>query len=78
MGIALQEVVAITNPRRHLDSEPALDRFFDFHLAGVQARLEAQTARALERQKTAWRDALHREALLEDKDFEQAEQAGQD
>jgi hypothetical protein len=48
-----------------------MDRFFDYHLAGVQARLEAQTTRALERQRSAWRDTLRRQAVLDDKDFDQ-------
>lgn len=48
---------------------PSGDRFFDNHLAGVRARLEAQTKKALQRQHDAWRDTLHREAYLDGKDF---------
>jgi hypothetical protein len=57
--------------KRDVDFQPAIERFFDYHLAGVKARLEAQTTRALERQQVAWRETLHREALLEEKDFDQ-------
>ena len=63
--------VATPPHRRHVDLEPVIDRFFDYHLAGVQARLEAQTTRALERQRSAWRETLRREAVLDDKDFDQ-------
>jgi hypothetical protein len=58
--------------KNNADHQPATDRFFDRHLAGVRARLEAQTQKALLRQRDAWRDTLHREALLEDKDFKAA------
>lgn len=47
------------------------DRFFEDHLARVRARLEVQTRKAMARQRSAWREMLHREALLEGKDFEQ-------
>lgn len=58
----------------HPNRTPATDRFFEDHLAGVRARLEAHTKRALARQRTAWRDMLHREALLEGRDFAQTDQ----
>jgi hypothetical protein len=52
------------------DQAASLDRFFEHHLRTVAARLERQTEKALERQRAAWRDALHREAVLEGKDGE--------
>ena len=58
--------------RYRVDPTPVNDRFFENHLAGVRARLEVQTRMALERQRTAWRDMLHRQALLEGKDFAQS------
>ena len=63
----------ITSRRRDADPRPTTDRFFDLHLAGVRARLDAQTRKALERQHEAWRERLHREALLDGKDFKPAD-----
>ena len=34
------------------------------------ARLERHTDEALKRQRNAWRDALHRQAVLDEKDVE--------
>lgn len=44
-----------------------VERFFAFHLQTVKARLEKNTERAIERQKAGWREAVRREALLEEK-----------
>ena len=44
-----------------------VEKFFDYHLRAVAARLEKNTERALERQRAAMRDAMHREALLDEK-----------
>ena len=44
-----------------------VERFFAFHLQTVKARLERNTERAIERQKAEWREAVRREALLEEK-----------
>jgi hypothetical protein len=64
--------VTLFNARHHVNAA-ATERFFDLHLAGVRARLEIQTTRALERQRSAWRETLHREALLEDEDFDRTD-----
>ena len=53
--------------RRHLE----VDRFFDRHLQAVAVRLEWQVKRALDRQRAAWRESQRREAMLDEKDFEQ-------
>ena len=45
-----------------------LDRFFEHHLQTVAARLERHTDAALKRQRDAWREALHRQAVLDEKD----------
>ena len=47
-----------------------LERFFEHHLQTVAARLERHTDEALKRQRNAWRDALHRQAVLDEKDVE--------
>jgi hypothetical protein len=59
--------------RYHVEPTPVTDRFFENHLAGVRARLEVQTRKAIERQRMAWREMLQREALLEGKEFQQAD-----
>jgi hypothetical protein len=48
--------------------KPSLEMFFEHHLQAVAARLERQTDEALRRQRNAWREALHRQAILDDKD----------
>lgn len=63
----------ISRRRRDTDSRPTTDRFFDLHLAGVRARLDAQARKAIQRQHEAWREQLHREALLDGKDFKPAD-----
>jgi len=50
-----------------------VDKFFAFHLQTVKARLERNTERAIERQKAEWREAVRREALLEEKQNEMPE-----
>jgi hypothetical protein len=47
-----------------------MEKFFEHHLQTVAARLERYTDEALKRQRNAWRDALHRQAVLDEKDVE--------
>lgn len=49
--------------------KPSLDRFFEHHLQTVAARLERRTDEALKRQRTARRESMHRQAILDDKDI---------
>jgi hypothetical protein len=50
------------------NANPHLEKFFEHHLQTVAARLERNTDAALKRQRDAWRDALHRQAVLDEKD----------
>ena len=52
------------------NANPHLEKFFEHHLQTVAARLERYTDEALTRQRNAWRDALHRQAVLDEKDVE--------
>ena len=45
---------------------PDVEKFFAFHLQSVKARLERNTERAIERQRAEWREAVRRDALLEE------------
>jgi hypothetical protein len=47
-----------------------VEAFFARHIRGVSARLETFTERAVGRQRAAYREALRREALLEEKQGE--------
>ena len=47
-----------------------MERFFEHHLEAVAARLEHYTGEALKRQRAARREALHRQAILDEKDVE--------
>jgi len=51
-----------------------VEKFFAHHLRTVQARLERNTERAIQRQKAEWREAVRREALLEEKQNERPEE----
>jgi hypothetical protein len=51
-------------------ANPHLEKFFEHHLQTVSARLERYTNEALKRQRNAWRDALHRQAVLDEKELE--------
>lgn len=55
-------------PSQHPD--PHLEKFFEHHLQTVVARLERYTDEALKRQRIAWREALHRQAVLDEKELE--------
>ena len=62
--------VITLHPRHIVHPKPVTDEFFEHHLAGVRARLEVRTKKALERQRVAWREMLRREAVLQGMDFE--------
>jgi hypothetical protein len=51
-------------------ANPHLEKFFEHHLQTVAARLERYTDEALKRQRNAWREALHRQAVLDEKEVE--------
>jgi hypothetical protein len=57
----------------NLTARLSLDAFFEHHLQAVAARLERHTDEALKRQRNAWREALHRQAILDDKDIGEVE-----
>jgi hypothetical protein len=52
------------------NANPPLEKFFEHHLQAVAARLERHTDEALKRQRNAWREALHRQAVLDEKEIE--------
>lgn len=51
-------------------ANPSVEKFFEHHLQTVAARLERYMDEALKRQRLAWREALHRQAVLDGKDLE--------
>ena len=48
----------------------SMEKFFEHHLETVAARLERYADEARKRQRAAWREALRRQAVLDDKDVE--------
>ena len=45
----------------------SMERFFEHHLQTIAARLERTTEEALERQRVSGRDAMHGQAVLDEK-----------
>jgi hypothetical protein len=53
-----------------LPANPNIEKFFEHHLQTVSARLERYADEALKRQRIAWREALHRQAVLDEEEVE--------